>query len=248
VKYPKTQRGNPRRLTVQQHVFPLRSLRRFCNSLGLLEVQRKGTPEIIRLKPDHPLFCARRAWDQRAETGFMKRIEDDFQPLADRVAHGQGSLGAEERKIVTRFYALWRLRAQHRSSPLQDRDGAGVAPELLTIDQQENLEKNGYLFVGPDGKFAGRMLAGLYIQRGVDFWEYQLRGESWGVARARHGEFVVPDDFGSTPIVPVTPKVCLIAGAGDMGLVTHGVRDMNLTAQSSHGEYMLARAFAACPM
>jgi hypothetical protein len=33
-----------------------------------------------------------------------------------------------------------------------------------------------------------------------------------------------------------------------MGLVTHGVRYMNRTAQSSHGEYLLARAFAACPM
>ncbi len=178
----------------------------------------------------------------------MKRIEDDFQPLAERVAHGRGSLAAEERRIVSRFYALWRLRAQHRASPLQAIAGTGVTPDPLTIDQQECLEKNGYVFVGPDGKFAGRMLAGLHIQRGVDFWEHQLRDDSWGVARAHHGEFIVPDHFGTTPIVPVTPKVCLVAGVGDMGVLTHGVRELNLTAQSSHGVYMLARAFAVCPM
>ena len=35
-------------------------------------------------KPNDGIFCAMRAWDQRAERGYMKRIEDEFlrlQPL-----------------------------------------------------------------------------------------------------------------------------------------------------------------------
>ena len=35
-------------------------------------------------KPNYGIFCAMRAWDQRAERGYMKRIEDEFlrlQPL-----------------------------------------------------------------------------------------------------------------------------------------------------------------------
>ena len=35
-------------------------------------------------KPNDGIFCAMRAWDQRAERGCMKRIEDEFfrlQPL-----------------------------------------------------------------------------------------------------------------------------------------------------------------------
>ena len=39
----------------------------------------------VRLaKPNDGIFCAMRAWDQRAERGYMKRIEDEFlrlQPL-----------------------------------------------------------------------------------------------------------------------------------------------------------------------
>ena len=54
------------------------------------------------------------------------------------------------------------------------------------------------------GMFPGRMLAGIYIQRSIDFYQYQLSAETWGVARALHGEFILPDEFGTTPIVPVT--------------------------------------------
>jgi hypothetical protein len=39
----------------------------------------------VRLaKPNDGIFCAMRAWDQQAERGYMKRIEDEFlrlQPL-----------------------------------------------------------------------------------------------------------------------------------------------------------------------
>jgi hypothetical protein len=250
MKYPKTQKGNPRALTIRQHVFPVQSLKRFANSLGWLSVRRTGErPGVpLRLRADNPMFCAMRAWDQRTESGLMKWIEDEFQPIADDIVNGRLQLHAHEHKTIARFYALWRVRAQHRESPIEGRRANEITPEPLNVDQQECLERNGYIFVGPDGMLPGRMLAGIHIQREIDFFVHQLSNETWGVVRARAGEFLLPDCFGETAIVPVTPRACLVARAGNGDLKEDGVREFNVLAASSCSRYVVARSFAKCPL
>ena len=69
-------------------------------------------------KPDHDIFCAKRAWDQRAERGYMKEIEDEFQSVASKVIDGVVSkIGEVEKDAVDHFYALWHMRARHRTLP-----------------------------------------------------------------------------------------------------------------------------------
>jgi hypothetical protein len=79
----KPQKGNPHRLTVNQHVYPAWSIERFADTTGKVEVWLRRSDKTFRASPDNPLFCARRTWDQRAESGYMKAIEDEFQILAD---------------------------------------------------------------------------------------------------------------------------------------------------------------------
>ena len=76
MKYEKTQKGNPYQLTVCQHTFPAASIARFADTTGCVEVYLIKQNKVVRLKPDDKLFCAKRVWDQRAESGFMKEIED----------------------------------------------------------------------------------------------------------------------------------------------------------------------------
>jgi hypothetical protein len=248
MKYPKPQKGNRCELTIRQHTFPSRSLSRFTNSLGVLTVRRNGFTKVFKLKPDHPMFCARRTWDQRAERGYMKAIEDEFQTLAEQILAGLPRLNGAHHRVITRFYALWRLRTERKYAPLADLPAKGVTPDSLTQDQQEALESTGYLFVGPDGMLPGRMLTGLTIQRGIHFVEHQLAGESWGIARAHQGEFLLPDQFGTVGVVPLSPTACLVAGTGDHTMLYSGVQHINRLAISASREYVLARSFGKSPL
>ena len=65
----RTRPRNPNRLTVDQHVFPSRSISRFVGEDGRVSVNDIRRGKVIRVKPDNVLFCARRAWDQRTEAG-----------------------------------------------------------------------------------------------------------------------------------------------------------------------------------
>ena len=109
MEYEKTQKGNLHQLTIKQHCFPMRSIERFACSGGLVDVQR-GVKN-FRLKPDHLLFCARRAWDQRVESGFMKGIEDVYQELAEKIVNGVVyKLSKSDQEKFTDMYALWNIR------------------------------------------------------------------------------------------------------------------------------------------
>jgi hypothetical protein len=74
------------------------------------------------------MFCARRVWDERAERGYMKSIEDQFQDLAEKLLAALPHLDGAQHTVVTRFYALWRLRTERKHAPLADQPLKGVTP------------------------------------------------------------------------------------------------------------------------
>jgi hypothetical protein len=61
-------------------------------------------------------------------------------------------------------------------------------------------------------------------------------------------EFIVPDQFGQMAIVPVTPRLCLVAGCVDIQASEQQVRHQNRVALTVAREYIFARSFAACPL
>jgi hypothetical protein len=148
VKYEKPQERNRRFLTVNQHVFPAASIARFADADGRVSLHDLIRSAERRAKPDDAIFCARRAWDQRAER-YMKKIEDKFQILASKVIEGVVSeIGEAENDVFNRFYALWYFRARRRTLPEQEIGLDGVTGGGgLNRDQEENLEIQGYTFV-----------------------------------------------------------------------------------------------------
>lgn len=177
----------------------------------------------------------------------MKSIEDGFQVVADQIVGGLRSLEQNQQSVISKFYALWRLRADHKEKPLSDITALGVLQEQLTLDQQEILEKNGYCFIGPNRILPGRMRASIVIQLGIRHFVQQLHRKRWGIALAKEGEFLVPDQFGTVAIVPVTPTLCLIAGCGNVMLSKAEVHELNRTARLTAREYVFARDFKSCP-
>jgi hypothetical protein len=85
MNYEKPQKGNPHQLTVNQHCFPVSCIKRFANVEGKVELVRLPEGEHILAKPDAKIFCAKRAWDQRAEHMFMNEIEGKYKNLAEEI-------------------------------------------------------------------------------------------------------------------------------------------------------------------
>jgi hypothetical protein len=193
------------------------------------------------------MFYAKRVWDERAERGYMKEVEDNFQILADRIVLGLSDVDRAASQTISRFLALWSLRHHFSLSPSPDHVLWGVTHESLPKGQQETLEKRWAAFLLPGNRMPGRMISGLLIQTRIDEIVRQLESHCWGVLRALGGEFLVPDTFGPSAIVPVSPTVCLACGLESQTLSDADVPRINRLARLSANRYLFARDLDQCP-
>jgi hypothetical protein len=251
MKYEKTQKGNPHGLTVQQHTVPVRSIRRFSSADGTVHVRYLRNGKELRLRPEDQLFCAKRTWDERAERGFMKVIEDDFQALAERVVSGATrDLGATEGDVLNAFVLLCNARAQWKASRQEDPDLASMGivgvEQNPTKDEQELLEKSGIAFTRPDLTTPSRWIVGAKTQVAILAQRKRLRDVRWGILRSSAGELILPD-MSPSGILRITPTVCVCPKTDNAMLSEDEVRQLNKIAIARCVEWYLARDFAACP-
>jgi hypothetical protein len=245
----KTRPRNPNRLTVDQHVFPTKSIARFAGPDGRVAVQLLNPKKDVRAKPNSSIFCANRSWDQKAETGFMKQIEDMFQvAVAPIVAGTVGSVAAEARPAIDRMYALWYWRARYRDLESQEVDLKGIVGSELTLEQEENLESNGYMFARRGGTMPARQLNGVMLMIRTNHYADQLTTAvpRWSVIVAQAGEFIVPD-MPWHGLLPLTPQLALINAPIDGVTTEANLAEFNSAMRAGSQDYFFARDFARCP-
>ncbi len=250
-RYERTQPGNPHQLTIRQHLLPSRTIERFCGRDGLVHVRMITENLDRRFKPDNPLFCTMRSWDQKAESGLGKSIEDCYQAIAHRLAdRSLTSLTADMHRPITEMYLLWRFRCLRAREPLPDLPINAVAGERdMTLDAQERLEKGWVMFLKPDGSLPGRMAAGMMLLTAIDrAWVGGAHAMRWGVFYGSGQEFLVPDAFIDQPILPVAPGVCLASGAVDAELTFDEVARVNCDAVQSASRYWFVHDISRCPV
>jgi hypothetical protein len=246
-QYEKPQKKNRHLLTVSQHVFPAASIARFADADRRVSLHDLIRSAERRAKPKDDIFCAKRAWDQRAER-YMKKIEDEFQILASKLIEGALSeIGEAEKSVFNRFYVLWYMRARRRNLPQQEIELDGVTGGGgLTLDEEENLEINGDTFMR-DGRFLGRHINGIQLRVLVNGYANKWQHENqWGIIRAQSGEFVVPD-VPARLIIPLTPRLCLISGGASGTILQSNVAAINRIVRATSQEYFFARDLSSCP-
>lgn len=244
----KTQPGNPHGLIYRQHVFPRRSIERFCISqrVDFMDIQRKKRRWA---RSDDTMFCADRAWNHGAETGFMKRIEDDFQAVVDGILPGlPKNLSGGEMVVVADFFALWRTRVDFRRLPVQHVRPAGASGvrRELSHDELELLEKHKITATRPDGSFAMRDLNTPRIILQMDHIRDHLENRRWGVIRSLEGDFCVPDGP-RAGVIPVTPGIALVVDAENASIDRMQVEQINRIQLSAASDYFFARSLQDCP-
>jgi hypothetical protein len=253
MKYEKTQKGNPHKLTVKQHVFPAASIARFAGRDGLVQVMDVKSGRVFRVKPKDDLFCVKRQWDQRTEGGLMRQIEDAYQLLAGQVASGATTTisGATQQAVITDMFALWNIRAQIRVKPVHDQSlkplGVRGVTKSFTKDEQEILETNGIYFIKPDLSIPGRQIAGPGIVLALDKARKQMKNAHWGIVTASQGQFVVPDGCSHHSVLPLTPTICFLSPSDGEVMPAQQVALINMHLIVGSRKYCLANDFSRCP-
>jgi hypothetical protein len=248
-EYEKPQPKNRPLFTIMQHVFPVASIARFTGADGRVSLRDLVRDKERRAKPEDAIFCAKRAWDQRAERLYMKEIEDEFQSLASKVIDGVVSkIGEAEKSVVDHFYALWHMRARHRTLPSQEIQMEGATGGGgLTRDQEEHVELAGGSFMRPDGKFVARQVNGIQLQLWTYGYARDLQHETrWKIVRSRSGEFVV-SDIPAPFMIPLNPRLCLISRGASGNIPRSRVAEINRITRAASGEYFFARDLSRCP-
>ena len=249
MKYEKTQPGNPHQLTINQHCFPKKSIERFCNKNGVVEVFLIRESKIVSLKPDDAIFCARRVWDQRAESAFMHGIENAYQALVSKLEVEDWSrpLSIEENQIVSDMYSLWHIRCCWKNKYIDDQELLGMLPArpAYSQDDREVLEKSNMMTSTDRGARAvlpGRHIAGILVQNDYSRVRNALRGYSWGIVESECGEFIAPDKSSIGLCLPVTPTIYFFGGQDDRCVVTKPeLRHMNAVLRLGSEQYYFGR-------
>jgi hypothetical protein len=247
--FEKPQKGNPHRLRIKQHVWPKRSIERFVDAAGKVNLFDRARNKVRMAAADDDIFCAKRAWDQRAEI-VTKSIEDEFQGLADEIiAANVTILDPKQKASVDAFYALWRARAEHRTTGADLTSLKNVTGHKWTKDQEEDFEKHGVWFIREDGTMPDRFLRGFRIQREIDALLPELSSAQWGIMRAQAGHLIVPDHPGLSPIIPLTPTLCLCWGqTGTTSMPWQQVAVINRYLNLVGHQYVFAQNLTQCPL
>lgn len=250
--YEETQRGNPHQLTVRQHCFPTRSIERFANDDGRIHVHLVPQETTVPLKPNDRVFCALRAWDQKAESGWMKDVEDAYQELADEIACDKimRRLKEDEKQVITDMYVLWNYRWHWSKNPVEDQSLMDISEkspfQVLGLsqeyskDDQELLEKAGVTAIRPDLTIPGRYLTAANLQQ--NFLKERRRNYTWGVLTCKHAEFIVPDHVETKPMLPVTPHICFVNQEGYRFANEWTVARMNESSRETSEAYYFGRS------
>jgi hypothetical protein len=247
--YEKPQRGNPHQLTVNQHCFPASCIKRFTGSNGRVQLIRLNPSETISAKPDAKIFCAKRAWDERAEHIFMKEIEDKYKTLADKVVSNSTiKLNSKEQNIVTDMFALWNIRAHWNGQPVQNKHiGSAISVAVeYSKDEQEELEKHGITAIRPNLTIPGRSLTGNSIQLNLFAVRKQMSDAYWGILKSVKGEFIVPDQSPNSSMLPLTPNLCFLSQSENDEIDEIELAKINAISITGAKEYYFARDLSKC--
>jgi len=124
----------------------------------------------------------------------------------------------------------------------------GVEGTDLSLEQEENLESNDYMFARKHGAMPTRQLNGAVIEMRTGSYVEELAKSvsRWGIIRALRGEFIVPD----VPwhgVIPLTPQLALVWNVPDGVITEQNLGQVNDAMRSVIDIYYFARDLACCP-
>lgn len=246
--FRRVQKGNPYQLVVDQHIHAAHCIKKFSDNQGRVNVFDKRMSQWISSKPSAAIFCAKRAWDQRAEKGYMNKIETNFFKVISSLS---SPFHERDHDAITRYFHLWRLRGEARDKGNRPLHFNGLSGSELTLDQQECIESNHTIFILEKEGIPYHLVNGFEIQRKLEYIYHSMDSTKWGLLTADEGEFLVADYYpyekdGFIPFLPISPKHILFANSKDKIINSDFVRNCNMQTISSAKHYFFCKTIEQC--
>lgn len=252
-KYEKTQKGNPHKITINQHIIPKASIKRFSGDGGTVDIYLTENKKNKRFKPENPFFCAMRVWNQNAESGYMKDIEDSYQRLiVTLIENPLREITTDENKKISEMFALWNCRWQIETQSLPHIELKN-AKEIAFNPSKEDREKLETMGVSSiyeeDGIFtiSKRDIISPIIRSNIFSVVKELEGTNWKLVISDYGQFIFPDNARGVDYMPVTPNLCLIHGYEHKQISHDNLTTLNDNSISSSVKYFFANDLKKCP-
>lgn len=242
--YEPTIKKNPRQLTIEQHFHTAHAISMFYDTDEKVEVKLLASEKLVKRHKRAKIFCTKRTWDQRAETGYMVSIENAFHEEIDNIK----DFSSRNHEVISRYCLLWRLRHEYHLSNPQDIVLNSISGSGLTKEQEEILESKNASFVRDGGLVASRFASGLQIQISLDRDWHTCRDFKWGLIEAEEGEFIVADGYGDFALIPITPKLAFWAGEHDQKITKQQLAEVNKESIVRAKEYYFARKLSESPI
>ncbi|MHB1677819.1 MAG: hypothetical protein ACYCSS_09825 [Sulfuriferula sp.] len=113
----------------------------------------------------------------------------------------------------------------------------------MTQNQEETLEKNGYIFARGT-TMPSRHMVSIRIQVLLD--RVCAPETTWAVVYSRAIEFIAPDSFCEIGIIPVSPNWCFVANQVGGEISSDNAIEINRLAIDKSSKYYFARDFEKC--
>ena len=242
--YEPTTKENPMELTIEQHFHTAHAIYKFYDSDNKVEVKILSSGEIVKRHKRAKIFCTKRTWDQRAETGYMVPIEASFHEEIDTIKN----FSERNHEAISKYCLLWRLRHNYHINDPQNIVLNGISGSNLTKEKEEKFEKKGLSFSREGGVVPSRFSSGLEIQIGLDRYWHNYCHLKWGLIKATEGEFLIADGYGDFAYIPISPKFAFLAGANDQMINSQQLAKMNNETILRAKNDFFARKISECPL
>lgn len=189
------------------------------------------------MKPDNKIFCTKRTWDQRAEHGWMKSIEDEFN---ESLRNYYDNNKPVSNYVVTKYFLLWVVRSHYASRDNEDVELAGVSPTQLSKTEEEVLERKWCSYVGKSGKLKSRFSVSLSAQIEHDKLCSEYSDIKWGTLNSEGRPFLLPKFASPHGVLPVTPLLALSRQYGSMRISDESVYNINKQVFESEKELVIS--------
>lgn len=237
-------KGNPNQFVINQHIHTAHAISKFQDQDKKVDVHLFKTNKTERKHKRANIFCTKRNWDQKAETGVMARIERAFHTEINNIK----PFSERNHSAISEYFLLWRIRHHFHISRMKDIPCRDITGSNLTKEEEEAIESNGAMFIRENGVVAARFMTGIQILIQLNRQRPGVNNLRWGLLTSTDGEFIVADCYNDLTFMPISPIHAFCAGYPDMEIDRKTVGELNKISKETSTNYYFAKNLTLCPI
>ncbi|WP_417326179.1 DUF4238 domain-containing protein [Halarcobacter sp.] len=245
--FEQVSKGNKYKITVNQHIIPVESIKRFTNTNNKVNIKNliSKNKKVVQVNPKDSIFTVKRFWSEIDEAGYMKIIEDNFQKLIDKIINKDLlEFSFTENQIIWKMYLLWMYRVEFFGKYQQINSFNIKTDSVYTQLEKEKIESIGMSY-HDNGYIPSRFIIGGQIQLAIMGDISLYKNIKWKIIFSKNINFIMPsnpymnskDTDNLILYFPISSNICLLP-YNEFKVSTDFVNDLNtLMKQNSKWFY-----------